>query len=177
MAYPINPDRLPQWRIAKGTPKGAMVTIPSMHPDDLALFSTTDTVMVLLADGTVASKQVGSLERVFRTKAEKELGHDWTPEEEEANTRAAQQRIDEHLVERSAQAVREGILLAAERLERVAADLRHSLTLADSTPPQLVEHAQHEVLWMVPNMDLQGMGRDATKWAEARARLGESARG
>ncbi len=157
-------SRPPLHRVTKGPHKSATVTIietsgPSGKRMQALVHDakTDESFSVLLT----------SLERIFRTGEEKELGRDFTTEEAATYDRQWETRYTSFTEERTRTAIDEAVSRMAERLERAAAELRHSLTLASQTPAERAMHAQHELNWLFPNLGTDQLTRDAIEWTAA----------
>src|SRR5204862_5051192 len=127
-------------------PKGATVTIVGIHSDGKSA------VVRHVKGGEPFTKRLDSMERIFRTTEERELGRDFTPEEAAAYQQRFEIRIATLGEENSRTAIAENIERIAQGLERAAADIRQELAYDQTDPAEKAKRAQHTVAWLMPNL-------------------------
>jgi hypothetical protein len=152
-----------QYRVTKGQPKNAVVEVMEWQRDG-ALVRDQKT-------GASYSKRMDSLERVFRTKQEEELGRDFTEEEAAEHERVMKIRVAQHMVEHRAKSINDRLAQMAERLDRAAEDMRRLATSEHHRLDEKVYQAQHDLAWLFPNLGTDSLTTDLVGWLQMDAEI------
>jgi hypothetical protein len=174
----VNPDRPPLYKVSAGRIlKGATVRI--LSTDDAIPAKARCLVEEVIdrrwgEDAPALPRQATvrftHLERTFRTGEERELGRDFTPEEQRASEQRWELRFAVMAEERSRTEIAETIEQIATRLERAAEDLRRELQ-SPADPAQKAERVQHAVAWLFPNLGADHLTRSAIEWSLSKAKV------
>jgi hypothetical protein len=154
-----NPNRPPLYRVTKGTPKGARVTLIAVHSDGRRA------VVRHVDGGEPFTKRLDALERIYRTGEERELGRDFTDEEATANEKQWTLRMMILAEERRRTEIAESIERMAQALERCAITIRNELASPSSDMAVKVERVQHELAWLFPNLGAHSLTHAAVEWS------------
>jgi hypothetical protein len=165
-----NPQRPPLYKVVAGSVfKGKTVTIVSLD-DQIPTKAKALVEEHGVGDPKQAVVRSTHLERTFRTSEERELGREFTPEEERASEQRWELRFAVLAEERTRTEIADTIAQIATRLERAAEDLRRELT-SQADPAQQAERAQHAVAWLVPNLGADHLTRSAIEWSMSKEKV------
>jgi len=161
-----NPQRPALYTVTKGEHRKRTVSILEWEEGD-------KTAMVLDArNEEIFRTRLDSLERTFRTAAEKELGRDFTSEEAAEYERAGRLRVAEHQVAYHREQILAKMESIATSLERAAEDVRRAAAQSERYGlGSAVGRVQHDVAWLFPNLGADTLTTELVGWLQMDAEI------